>query len=183
MKEQVKQLNAKIDAERRERKQEQKRLNSRPQCPYCGNRLEGQFELCNACSKPIIWVHGKVGKPGTEAILKAEWQKEQERSRADAAQRRVQEIAQHKVAQQQRARLELDNLRTKAEKDTFTFFCVTLLGTGFAGAWFGDQFDSYIIGTSAGTATLLFCLAVIRLKVRRYKEAAEKLEKAVDDRA
>ena len=185
VKEQVKHLNDKIDAERRERKQEQHRLNSRPQCPYCGSRLEGQFELCNACTNPIIWVHGKVGKPGTEATLEVEWQKEQERKRITAERQRVKNIAQQKVSKQQRATVDLNNLRTKASKaQTDTAICVVgmlflmfvLAGIG------GTEYHSFIAFALGGTAGFLLCLPIVVWQVRCSQNASKKLREAVAKR-
>lgn len=183
IKKEIKRLNAKIDAERRERKQEQERLNSRPQCPYCGNRLEGQFELCNACSKPIIWVHGQVGKPGTEAILEAEWQKEQERKRVNAEQQRVHRIAQAKAARHQRAKVELDTLREAVSNEGFNtwlgigltlivLFGVALLCRDIYGS-FSDFFRW------PGVVVSLVFVPLCMLQVERHKKALKALEQAI----
>jgi DNA-directed RNA polymerase subunit RPC12/RpoP len=108
VKEQVKQLNDKIDAERRVRDSEQQRINSLPQCPYCGSRLEGQFEICNACTSPLIWVHGKVGKPDQKAVLEKGWQEEQARKK----------IAEQKEAKLQRSRqAELEMLKRSRQAE------------------------------------------------------------------
>ncbi len=42
---------------------------SLPQCPWCGGRLEGQFELCSHCKSKIAWARTIPCKPGTEAAV------------------------------------------------------------------------------------------------------------------
>ena len=59
-----------------------------PQCPYCGGRLEGQFELCMHCHNPLGWVGGVPCKPGDEAATAAWIRTENTRTRTAQRNRR-----------------------------------------------------------------------------------------------
>ena len=53
-------------------------------CPTCKGGVKSGAELCMHCNNPMIWVHGKVGKPGEEGRLKREFE-----SQRRGAQKRV----------------------------------------------------------------------------------------------
>jgi hypothetical protein len=59
--------------------QESARVQTLPQCPWCGGRLDGRFEVCRHCSREIRWVEWFPCKPGEETDLR---RKVDERSRA-----------------------------------------------------------------------------------------------------
>lgn len=46
----------------KQQQSEQKRLNSLPQCPYCGGKLEGKYEICRNCGNRLGYVNGKACK-------------------------------------------------------------------------------------------------------------------------
>jgi hypothetical protein len=76
--------------EQNERESDKQKL---PRCPYCGGRLEGEFEICIHCKNNLSWVEGHPCKPGNEYILRDSLnQQKQERL-----------VREQKIAQQQAA--------------------------------------------------------------------------------
>ncbi len=68
---------------------ERKRIARLPQCPYCGGRLEGRFELCMHCRSPISWVEQIPCKPGDEVAVKRRLAEDRKRRLAEEHSKRV----------------------------------------------------------------------------------------------
>lgn len=45
---------------------EARRIAALPSCPYCGGKIDGQFELCRHCKSSLSYVEGLPCKPGQE---------------------------------------------------------------------------------------------------------------------
>jgi len=61
------------------------RQSNLPPCPYCGGRLEGQYEICKHCRSSISWVEGYPCKPGNEAEFKRQIDEAKKRLREERA--------------------------------------------------------------------------------------------------
>jgi len=49
-----------------EQQAEARRLAVLPSCPFCGGKIDGQYELCMHCRSSLSWVDGLPCKPGQE---------------------------------------------------------------------------------------------------------------------
>lgn len=64
---------------------ERARIAALPQCPCCGGRLTGQFELCMHCRSRISWVQGVPCKPGEEEVVRTRIRLQQEHNQQQAS--------------------------------------------------------------------------------------------------
>ena len=70
-----------------EQQAEARRLAALPSCPYCGGKIDGQYELCRHCKSSLSYVEGLPCKPGQEREF-ADALKKERQKRAKIAEER-----------------------------------------------------------------------------------------------
>lgn len=93
----------------RAQQSERDRINSLPQCPVCGGRLEGQFRKCKHCTSDLSWVEGHPCEPGKEHEVQENLDR----------QRKLRESKRQETLQRRKS-CERESLKLKAELNRLT---------------------------------------------------------------
>lgn len=75
-----------------EQQAEARRLAALPSCPFCGGKIDGQYELCRHCKSSLSYVEGLPCKPGQEREFADALKIERERVANEIEMNRQQEI-------------------------------------------------------------------------------------------